>query len=210
MIISSRRKFIFVHIPKTAGSSVSTALRKWDSRFGWKRSNHQHDTLPEFLALNCKKMARVHPDGSRSFLDQYFKFAFVRNPWERFVSFFFYLKNHHGRQIPELGSIVEVMDLLKALERRAPWLVKLHGIRPQSDFLYGADQRLLVDFVGRFERLEEDFRTVAARIGIAGSLPHRNASEHDSYARYYDIWGKEFIADYYKNDISSLGYTFSP
>ncbi len=110
--------------------------------------------------------------------------------------------------------------------------INYRTIVPQYDFLYDSKERLLVDFVGRFENLQADFDLICERLGIQESkLPHVNTStrkggnlwgiiikylskttfrqeKHKHYADYYDDETREFVSIMYKKDIETFGYTF--
>jgi len=64
------------------------------------------------------------------------------------------------------------------------------------------------DFIGRYERLHQDFQTVCDRIGIEGSLPHVNGSRHEHYTEYYDDKSRAFVAERCLRDIERFGYRF--
>jgi len=196
MIVSKSRKFVFAHIPKTGGISIRTALEPYaDGQLAVTRET-THETLPQFLSR--------HPEAG-----DFFKFAFVRNPWDRLVSFYFFAKDVLGRTIPEIGKVDGLNGMLRAADAGAPWIRDLHIMRPQRDFLRGADGENLSDFTGRFERLPEDFAAVCTRLGIeTPRLGRRNAFPHPAYAQCYDDWSKGFVAERYRGDIEAFDYRF--
>ena len=195
MIVSARYNFIFVHVPKTAGSSITTALKPYGKDNRLATASTKHETLAEFFARN-----RIVPS-------LYFKFGFVRNPWCRMVSFYFYLRSRAHKN-PEIKDVYDFAAFLRVLEKDVKWLSRKHSIRPQSDFLF-QDGKLIADFIGRYENLDEDYAAACAKIGIsAPALDRINRTQHTHYTGYYDGWGRDFIAERYKEDIANLGYTF--
>jgi len=79
----------------------------------------------------------------------------------------------------------------------------------QCEKIYDDQDRLLVDFVGRFERLLEDFKKVCQRLELGDiELPRTNATVHDHYSRYYNNETKKIVADHYAKDIDFFGYVF--
>ena len=147
--------FVFIHIPKTGGTSIRSALNMWD------RSNH----------ITARDMQRMFPETCGKFT-----FAFVRNPWDRLVSFGHSLK-------------VKVdWDQPNRFERL--------NLNPQVDFVLDEAGEVMVDFIGRFENLVEDFATVCDKIGVpTPPLPHLNCSAHRQYRDYYDEEAKQFVAE---------------
>ncbi|MGA1130465.1 MAG: sulfotransferase family 2 domain-containing protein, partial [Chthoniobacterales bacterium] len=135
------------------------------------------------------------------------KFAFVRNPWDRLVSRHAYLlrkKEHpHSQTVKELGGFDGYLQWELAHTGRPG------GMRHQADYVLDPAGNLIVDFIGYFERLEEDFASVCRRIGVAASLP---ASEKRGpgrdYRSFYSEETREMVARAYARDIALFGYTF--
>jgi Sulfotransferase family len=188
MIISHGHRFVFAHVPKTGGIAMRAALEPFADGRPDALPGTTHETLPALLARR--------PD-----LAGHFKFAFVRNPWERLVSFHAHACHYLSRALPEFEGL-SFPAMLRLLDKGAAWLESLHAIRPQSEHARGAD------FIGRFERIAEDFARVCARLGLSTTLSRRNTSEHGAYASYYDDWGRGFVARRYAEDIAQFGYSF--
>ena len=130
----------------------------------------------------------------------YFKFGFVRNPFDRFVSICFFL----NRRNPGFaGNAVEYMQrAIKAARFRQRILVK-----PQYQLLADNNNRIMMDYVGRYESLQTSFDEICRQIGIASSqLPRKNSSRHESWEHYYNAALKEAVAGYYREDFKLLGY----
>ena len=167
-------KCIFVHIPKTAGQSIEHVfLRRlgltWETRAPLLlRPNNNPKLGPPALAhltaseyITC---GHVTPEQ----FDSYFKFSFVRNPWARIVSEYKY------RGYPK--KIDFKTYLFKHLPKPG-WSDEYRHIMPQYNFLYDEKGKLLVDFVGKFENLQNDFYKVCKRLGFPPiTLPHANKS----------------------------------
>ena len=132
--------------------------------------------------------------------DEYFKFAFVRNPWDWFVSTYNYLRNttthrHHSRVMA-----------MKSFEDYADFEIA-RGKRSQSVFVC-EDDKVIVDYVGRFETLNEDFASVCRCIGTDLVLPHANKTKHRDYREYYTGNVIEKVGDHLRRDIELFGYEF--
>jgi len=188
MIVSNTHRFVFAHVPKTGGISVRAALARYADGQDAALSGTTHETLPELLARR--------PD-----LGGHFKFGFVRNPWERLVSFYCHARARLAPSFPQFQSLT-FTEWLRQADANAGWLASLFVLRPQRECLDGAD------FVGRFETLAPDFAQVTARLGLAVALPHKNATRHGAYATCYDGWGRDFVARRYAGDIEQFGYRY--
>src|SRR5262245_58601356 len=195
MIISASRRFVFVHVPKSAGTSIRAALAPFGDGGSAASPDTTHETLAALLAR--------HPE-----LVTHFKFAFVRNPWERLVSFFCYARQRLAPTFPQFQRMDGLEAMLRLIDRDTGWLCALHAVRPQSDYICGEDGARLADFVGRHEQLEADFARACRRIGISVALPRMNVSRHDHYATCYNGWSRDFVAARYGRDIDEFGYAF--
>ncbi len=187
-MISHSHRFIFVHTKKTAGLSIETALvdlcEPVDSR-------NRHLTAAE-----------IRDSVGTGRFDSYFKFAVVRNPWDRLVSL--YHQKVQNSRIVDPGVTFRVWLLEHHMQRgsfrdRITQLANLSG-----------ENRLLVDYTARFERLSEDWSSLCEKIGVARALPHveRTASEHDHYRSYFDDETRRFVESHYAQDIEFFGYSY--
>lgn len=212
MLLSHSYKFLFIHIPKTAGSSITTALapysehpeRHWYNRWlscvginvNWYgplrvRNPRKHTTFGQ--------AKRIYP---KAMLDSYFKFAFVRNPWDLMVSYYHYIKsreNHHrSRQVNALKSFKDY--IYYEIDR---------GKVSQSRLIYDANDNLQMNYVGRFENLEENFQEICLRVGLPHvRLEHQNKSARRSYQEYYDLETRDLVAKHWEKDIDLFKYSF--
>ncbi|MEZ6318604.1 MAG: sulfotransferase family 2 domain-containing protein [Phycisphaerales bacterium] len=199
MLINRERRFAFVHIQKTGGTAVREALRTVPGTVDLGRT-HKHRWLQD---------AGV-PEG-------YFVFSFVRNPWDRLVSWW----NHHQTATPETAwhawMTREGIEGFGDWLRRDPYVRLVNGgargVRvPQLAYLCDARTGRRADFVGRYETLEDDFRRVCDRIGVeAPTLGHvrpKGTLPHGAYAAYYDAGLRDLVAAWYDCDIEAFGYRF--
>jgi len=182
---------IFIHIPKTAGYAVAQAL------------SHQPSHMPYSTYEN------VNP---RKF-ERFFKFTFVRNPWDRLVSCYFFLKQGGMTDLDKrfADDNLAAYDTFESFVDG--WLTEQNiwswvHFKPQFSFICDASMRVRMDFVGRMETIEADFRYVCQRLNVAAELKRRNASEHRPYTEYYSDTLRERVAAVYADDIALFGYRF--
>ncbi len=191
---------IFVHIPKAAGVSVARSL------FGNLGAGH--------LRIAALQMAF-----SRDEFERYFKFTFVRNPWDRVCSAYHFLQRG-GMTRGDRAWAAANLAGLDTFERFVhEWLTPgnlrryVHFL-PQTFFLcLPGSSRLLVDFVGYFENLEADFRAIAHKLSIDAARALRRDNQQPSgqrrhYTELYTDAMRDIVAEVYRRDIEMLGYTF--
>jgi hypothetical protein len=185
---------IFIHIPKCAGISISRAL------YGNQAGGHT--TLDEYLRI-------FEPDAILA----YYKFTFVRNPWDRLVSAYHFLKGGGLTMADKAWADAELgifndfdMFVRHWVNRRNIW--KWHHFRPQYHYVADRYGKVALDYIGRFENLDEDFRLVSRRIGHDRNLATENRSSHDSYTRYYSDVTRKIVEHVYARDIALFKYEF--
>ena len=210
MIISHAHRFIFFAVPKTGTQSIRQALGPHLAKGDWQ----QHALFGQARLPIAELAARGH--GHLSVCDvapllptelwsSYFKFAFVRNPFERFVSAYVFLFRN---SISADHSPEKMIGDMKAALGRRRFRQRVL-IQPQSQLLEDREGKLAVDFIGRYERLEADFEGVCQRLGVCASLPRANPSDHVHFSRYYDPELRTMIADFYARDLQNFGYSYS-
>jgi len=181
-MIDHKRKFIFIHIPKAGGTSVEAALEL--------KGGPQHVPF------------KFHPNKN-----EYFSFTIIRNIFDKAVSWYLF----HKKNYPKLNEY-QTKDFnewvrLGMKTHSAYTLVK----NPLSDldFLEDSDNKVKLNFIGRFGNFQEDFDIICGKIGIPQQkLPHKNKSEHKHYTEYYDDETRDIVAKRYAKDIEYFGYKF--
>lgn len=183
---------IFIHIPKTAGVSISLSL------FG-KETNH----VPyiEYEKANKAKF------------NQYFKFSFVRNPWSRLISSYFFLKkgglnaldsNWSNENLEKFNDFDSFVKAWITEENVNSWV----HFKPQHTFICDTDFNNKMDFIGKMENIQSDYTYVAKKIGCSATLRSENRSKHNDYRSYYTPETQEIVAEVYKKDIELFDYSF--
>lgn len=197
-MISHKHKFIFVHINKTAGTSIEKILKKISRNWIGK-----HHSIKKYYKLADKNHG----------FENYFKFTIIRNPWDRFLSLYKFrvFKNHTS-----LGNnTVSFKEWAKNIYDKNPKHydipneLQLLMLSEQLDWITDADGNIPLDFFVKFENLQQDFNTVCDKIGIPQQqLPHKNKTKHKHYTEYYDEETKQIVAEKYAKDIEYFGYKF--
>ena len=216
MFFSLRYKFLFVHIPKTGGTSIRAALRSYKWRDPYRIPLLLCSRLSSLTGhrLACKlprhaKAIAAYEMLPREVYDGLFKFAFVRNPWDLQVSSF----HHIQRERPHLmAGLTDFESFLRMkLNPNRDYVYHFDvSIERQSDYVVDMHGNLIVDFIGRYEHLEEDFREACKKIGIScPQLPHkRQAKDRSAYRQYYTAVTAQLVAEHFKPDIEMFGYSF--
>jgi hypothetical protein len=217
MLLSLRYRFLFVHIAKTGGTSVRDSL----GRYKWSDPYR----FPQFL---CSKISGLtgHRIGAkfprhakaiaaqemlpRDVYEQLFKFAFVRNPWDLQVSSYHHIRRERPDLLTEIPDFAAILRWKFDPQRPAQYHADMSTV-VQSDYLIDLQGRLIVDYVGRYEHLVEDFETACRKIGIrAPNLRHsRRATDRTrDYRAYFDDASAALIARHYQADCERFGYRF--
>ncbi len=216
MLFSVKYNFLFVHIAKTGGTSVRAAL----APLRWRDPMY----IPQFIASRLShatghRIASKLPRHARiiaakemlpqELFDKLFKFAFVRNPWDLQVSSWHHLRRERLHLVEHVADFQNFIRWKLDPERPYQYHIDT-SIEHQTDYLKNLDGTILVDFIGKYENLQDDYEEACRRIGIKPPpLPHkRRAKDRKNYQSYYDEETAELIARYFREDIETFGYHF--
>lgn len=202
MIISHSKQFIFLKSPKTASTSTERLLEtvcNGEDIIGWRGPPPKPEGTEYYNHMNLNQLKeKVTEDDWNT----YYKFGNVRNPWDRVVSSYFFRKdvlskNPHNPTDWQDGESFEQFVLTRKLPGKL------------SVFFDGFTE---VDFLIRFENIEEDIQTVSDTLNLnlnIDLLPHTHEGVREKdYKVYYNTETKDFVAQYYAEEIAYLGYTF--
>ncbi len=207
MIVSHRHRFVFAAVPKTGTHAVRQALREQlgdedveqvglfvNKRFPWEdlaAIRHGHLSLQQ-----------VRPYLGEEAFAGYFKFAFVRNPFDRFVSYCAFMLRGGDDFQRRPRDVMRHFLFVQPPEQHILF-------QPQAALLTDDDGRLLADTVGRVEDMQASYDTLCARIGIASRpLDRVNETHHRDYRDYYDQTLIDGVAARYAQDLELFGYRF--
>ncbi len=182
------QRYVFIHINKTGGSSIEKALA---IRHEHKTASEKRDELGEWLWKTK------------------FSFAIVRNPWDKVVS------HYHFRVMTNQTNLVNndvdfgTWVRLAYGEQDSSYFDNAKMFLPQLNWLTDADGKMLVNYVGRFESLEEEFKIICQKINKEGcTLPHIKKSNRKDYRQYYSDDTARIIGEHFRKDIDYFGYEF--
>tara|TARA_B100001113_G_C20994642_1_gene572115 strand:+ start:318 stop:890 length:573 start_codon:yes stop_codon:yes gene_type:complete len=188
MFINHKHKFIFIHIPKTAGTSIRSSFDEngYDKKV--VRKKYPHSTCQEVKEYCGEKV-----------WNEYYKFTFVRNPFDRIVSFYHF---HKSPQYKHPAGQERARLPLKE------WIFTCKDSNVlHSQAYFVGDEKL--DFVGRYENLHSDFNKVCMDIGIKPyTLPHYNKSKHDNWQHLLDKETQDYVHGIYRDDFNKFTYIY--
>lgn len=207
MIVSHLHRYIFVAMPKTGTHSVRQALREHlgpddieqvglfvNKRFPFDEvAQIRHGHL---------SVRQVRPYLGDEVCDHYLKFTFVRNPFDRFVSYCAFMTRQHGtfERDPQ-GTMRRILFELRPMDH-------VH-FQPQYTLLVNDAGALEMDFIGRVERMQADYEAVCAKVGIpARALDKVNSSKRGDYRQYYDQALIDGVTALYARDLELFDYQF--
>lgn len=205
MIISHSKKFIFIHIYKVAGSSFRHTLGHYailKSRKNILRGiiNKKYRISGSDFSghITAAELKSLIPD---NIFENYFKFAFVRNPWDWQVSLYHFARQKSTHwQHQHIGKMT--------FEEYIDWRVE-KDLHTQKEFVCDDKGEIIVDFIGKLENLQDDYRKICNMINVPYSeLPKKNSSIHDDYRSYYNSKTIDIVAKAFEDDILTFNYSF--
>ncbi len=199
MPICHKNKFVFVHIPKAAGTTIEKAFNLHgdntkfnpDTMFG-----HHAQHLPYNEIINKSPVD----------VSQYYSFTFVRNPWDRMVSEYMWRKPLRLK----MGSKFTFSCFVKMVRDSIDSSKKLCAhYREQSYFILDDNNNSLVDYIGRVETFQQDLYHICDSLKVQRFDPIKeNVTRHKKYTEYYDDETREIVAEKYAKDIEYFNYEF--
>ncbi len=195
------KPFVFIHIPKTAGVSISTAIGAASIATEMGLPAEQH-TSARWLRDRMGK----------ELYESKFSFSIVRNSWDRMVSLWKFRRDPTAfdtfiRNIPtNMYPYDDPNYIIDIRYRNTP---TQDGMTvPQLHFLTDEQGNTIVNKIYRFEHLQEAMVSINERLGTNYKLPHLNKSKRDHYSIYYDNETRDIVAEVYQEEIEFFGYTF--
>jgi len=188
MIINDENKFVFISVPKTGSTSIRRRLGSFE------------DPPPETYHMSIEDILKQYPH-----VKDYFKFAFVRNPFDRIYSTYINLKYDGHNWATELKKKRNFREFVLGLND-SQYSQYIH-LRPQSEYIK-LNEEIGVDFVGRFESLKEDFAKIEKKIGIKSEplKKERWSSKRPNDPKFFDYEMRQVVSEFYKEDFERFKY----
>lgn len=213
-MICHKNRCIFIHIPKTGGTSIeATICPRGNELYGFEDQHGNYIknfngvkmlTDNKTLKLTCLQHLSAHQIKNRynsNIWSDYYKFTVVRNPWDLIVSHYSYIIQTNRLDIlkrHDLNINCSFNDFVQKVN---------HPL--QINYITDTAGELMVDHIYRFEDIQQSFDNICDKIGIPRQkLIHKNKSKHKHYTEYYDDVTREIVAQKYVRDIEFFGYTF--
>lgn len=211
-MISHEHKCIFIHIPKTAGMSIYKFFHPginfhhnnpdYERLFGWcpKRKLHmQHATARQLLETEL-----ITEEDWKT----YFKFAFVRNPWDRAYSDYLFIQDFSGIKGSFKSYLNKEREFKEILNDNSNSSFLGDHLLSQTEFFDEGKYEL--DFVGRFENFQKDIQIVLDKLKIKEKFKeHQNSSRRvKKYADFYKGSEVKLVQEKFIDDILKFNYCF--
>jgi len=209
MVLSESKKFLFIHIPKCAGESMTHVLKPYALDY-LKVNTRFTEYIKDRGQLPVHLTYQDISDSVKVNLNDYYLFAFVRNPWERYVSLYAYfrrMERHIMHQRCKSQFFSEFIN--DVVEEKT--LISHYNLdsRPQTDYIRRSQFLKQLDFIGRVENLDKDFDLVCRRLDIENpGLSKLNMDSHEPYQTYYSNLLRDKVTAYCREEIEVFGYTY--
>ncbi len=213
-MISIKKKFLFIHVPKTGGNSIQNILRGYSEDKIVTIAKHQ-DGIERFEVRNDIYNITKHSTLSdykkvieSEIFEKLYIFSTVRNPWDMMISFYF--SPHRGVKEWDRERFKYLINKVATLRTYIKnTTIFSEKISPPEIILSSKAVDSDIDFIMRFEFLNDDFKQVCEILNIPFlPLPHRNKSNREHYSRYYDVELIKLVEDKFKEEIELGRYTY--
>ena len=212
MPICHKNRFIFIHIPRCAGTSIESyfRLQRLKNLYGVINSGEQSITLQHLTPLDLRQSGLVDDDT----LQTYFKFTIIRDPFDRLASDYFWQQRHDVHQLFAGISFPEYLQIAAETIENGGYFDGMHmdHFRPMADYCISGET-LLVDDILLLDDIENELKRIEGRIGRV-EMPHENRSPNP-YQHLRTQTNLDLVYEYYAMDkllyeqVQSLSQTYA-
>lgn len=198
-MIDHQTKTVFIHVPKCGGTSIESSFnvsarsRDDERATGWSGKRKmflQHAT--------ARQIRKWYPE-----TNDYTFFTFVRNPYDKLVSTYHYFKRLNILRVSSFKEFVCTEKPVRKYNINKPHFISQH------EYTHSKSGEQLVQHIGRFEQLQQDFDNMCKYLNITVQmLPHENKSKHHVYTKYYDDETRAIVSERFAKDLELFKYTF--
>ncbi len=198
MPVYPNHRAIFAHIPKTGGSTITSILGRGHLFQRVEVDPHTKGHTSIFRQLEV----------AGEEVQDYYKFAFVRNPWDRLVSAYHYIIERRT-DLTAVTAYATFDDFIAAFSQQPELFFDIYYFQTQHSFLFDDQGQTPIDFFGRFENFGEDLQHVLQHLSVQKTLVrHRKRSKRTDYRDYFNDQSRDAVAKIYQQDIDTFEYTF--
>lgn len=214
-MVSYKHKCIYVHIPKTGGSSINHLLLPIKHERKHLIGNYRSRFQPMEWGLQHLRASYILGELGYEIFNKFFKFSFVRNPWDKLVSQYFYTSavvRHELREWVGITIDSTFEEYITKLYNSNPLVLTHPHWAHQHEFLYDLKGNQMVNFIGKFENFQEDYNQICDILKIERTeLPQINKSsprKEKHYTEFYNDKTRKMVETIYKKDIEIFQYKF--
>ena len=219
MLISTSHKFIFVHVPKSAGSSVTAVLRPYclpKNRTIWRRLSSflpMRENVEKVYFRQHETAVKIRAKLGPQVFDVFVSFAIVRNPFDHAVSLFEFLKKQTARNSGRVAAELNFKEFMQL--RSKPQGFALEGstlkMADQASRLVDKNGQIIVTDVLQLEKLAQEFPQLCRKLGLPTiEMVVKNASWRDAIEQYYDAATVTLVQQHCARDFALFGYDTAP
>jgi hypothetical protein len=207
MIVSHAKQFVFFAVPKTGTHAVRELFSSHKGPDDWEQQilfGEQVSPIPEIAKIQHGHISvqQIASHLEKAVWENYFKFAIVRNPFDRFISIWLFLNRQNPKFTETPLQWMKSAIVVPRFRRRVL-------VAPQYLQLIDEQGNIAMDYVGRYEQLQDSVDEICGKLQIESTLLiKKNSSEHQQYREYYDDELKSMVGKFYKEDLNRFGYSF--
>ena len=221
MVVCHRHRCIFIHIPRCGGTSINRLFLETGcfEKLDWKIPNIQimygrFETDENCYELDHATVEIYKEFCHKGYIQNYFKFAIVRNPWERLLSEYLRKKARGDKRFIDADGlsfkefVLNLAEHFDEVINSSKKHILISHFIPQYKFIFDENDRRFVDFICKLEDLDNDWKIISRRIALLRKLDRKNSTKHNHYSNFYDDKTQKIVNKLYSRDIELFGYTF--